>query len=145
MKRFRLFTLTSIFFILFCNAAWAERLAVSGPFAYIRSGPGAKYDIIGKVERYYPILVIEKSEEWIHFRNYENDVGWIQRALLSEIPTVITKSKKCNIRSGPGTFHKILATIGKGLPFRVIKRKGNWLNIQHTDGFEGWIHKRLVW
>lgn len=145
MKRYHLFTLPFIFIIFFSSAALAKRFAVSGSVANIRSGPGTYYKIVWKVGKYYPILVIEKSGEWIHFSNYEGHVGWIHRSLVSNIATVITKTTKCNIRSAPGTFHRKLATVGKGIPFKVIKREGDWLNIQHAGGFIGWIHKSIVW
>jgi SH3-like domain-containing protein len=133
-------------FVIFCSGiVWAERLAVANPIANIRSGPGLKYDILWKVEKYFPLLILEKSGEWFHFRDFEGDEGWIHRSLLNNSPTVVTKSEKCNIREGPGTSFKILSTVGKGISFKIIKRKGNWLNIQHTDGDKGWIHKSLVW
>ena len=132
--------------VIFCSSiVWAERLAVSNPIANIRSGPGLKYDILWKVRKYHPLLILEKSGKWFHFRDFEGDEGWIHRSLLSRIPTVITKIKKCNIQEGPGTSFKILSTVGKGIPFKIIKHKGNWLNIQHADGDKGWIHRSLVW
>ncbi|MGD8470221.1 MAG: SH3 domain-containing protein, partial [Desulfobacteraceae bacterium] len=59
--------------------------------------------------------------------------------------TVITNNDACNIRSGPGTSHKILFTVEKGIPFKVLKRQGSWIHIEHADGDKGWIHKSLVW
>lgn len=136
---------TIVFVIVFNSAVWAERLAVSNEIANIRSGPGLKYDILWKVRKYHPLLTLKNSGKWFHFRDFEGDEGWIHRSLVGRIPTVITKSEKCNIREGPGTSSKILSTVGKGIPFKIIKRKGNWLNIQHADGDKGWIHKSLVW
>ena len=137
---------TAFVFVIFCSTiVGAERLAVSSPIANIRSGPGLKYDILWKVGKYHPLLILEKSGKWFHFSDFEGDEGWIHSSLLSNIPTVITKSQKCNIRSAPGTSSKILIPVGKGIPFKVIKHEGNWLNIQHADGDKGWIHKSLVW
>jgi uncharacterized protein YraI len=48
--------------VINAGAATDERLAVVAPVANIRSGPGTQYDILWKVEKYYPLLVIEKSE-----------------------------------------------------------------------------------
>ena len=56
---------------------------------------------------------------------------------------VITKKDLCNIRSKPGTKEKILFTVEKGIPFKVLKRKDRWLNVEHWD--KGWIHDSLVW
>jgi SH3-like domain-containing protein len=33
----------------------------------------------------------------------------------------------------------------KGVPFKVLQRKGKWLQIRHADGDKGWIHQKLVW
>jgi SH3-like domain-containing protein len=140
-----LFTIAFVFVIFCSTIVCADRLAVSNPIANIRSGPGLKYEILWKVGKYYPLLILEKSGKWFHFRDFEGDEGWIHRSLLNNIQTVITKSQVCNIRSGPRTSSKILSTVGKGIPFKVITREGNWLNIQHADGDKGWIHKSLVW
>jgi len=143
MKQY-LFTITFIIITLFNSAALAERLAVSGSVANIRSGPGTNHAILWKVGKYHPLEVLERSGSWIRFRDFERDEGWIHQSLVSKIPTVITKATS-NIRGGPGTSHKILTTLNKGISFKVIERKGNWINIQHADGDKGWIHKSLVW
>lgn len=139
---------TIIIFLLItltAGAASAERLAVSASEANIRSGPGTNHELLWKVEKYFPILVIEKSGEWIHFEDFEGDKGWIHQSLVSKIPSVITKNDACNIRSGPGTDHNIIFTVEKGIPFKVLEHQGSWIHIEHGDGDQGWIHKSLVW
>jgi SH3-like domain-containing protein len=138
-------TILVIFLILFSNVAFAERLAVSSDTANIRSGPGTNYDILWKVEKYHPLFILKKTDVWYHFHDFEKDEGWIHESLVNKTPTVITKSDKCNVRSGPDTKDKILFTVDKGIPFKILSRKGNWIRIQHADGDMGWIHKSLVW
>ena len=143
MKRYLILLL---FIVIFnAGAAMAERLAVVKPVANIRSGPGAKYDILWKVEKYYPILVIKKKDAWYHFKDFEDDKGWVHKSLVKKVDSVITKKDLCNIRSGPGTGNKILFTVEKGIPFKVIKRQGHWLHIEHADKDKGWIHDSLIW
>ena len=137
--------LITILFILFSNAALAERLSVNVSAANVHSGPGKNYDILWKVEKYHPLFILEKSDSWYHFRDFEGDEGWIYKSLLRKIPSIITNREKCNVRAGPGTGYKILFSVGKGIPFKIIKRKGNWIHIEHADGDRGWIHKSLVW
>jgi len=144
IKRF-IFPLALVLVFLVAAAAMAERLAVSSSVANIRSGPGKNFPVIWKAQKYYPLSVFEKSGEWLNFNDFEGRVGWIHRSLVSDLPTVITKSTKCNIRRGPSGSRGISATIGKGVPFRVIERKGDWINVQHAGGFAGWIHVSLVW
>lgn len=127
------------------SATSAERLAVAVPVANIRSGPGTAYDILWKVEKYYPLSIIKKSGSWYQFEDFEEDKGWIHKSLIKNVASIITKKEKCNIRSAPGTGNNILFSVEKGIPFKVIKRKNSWIHIQHADGDKGWIHKSLVW
>ncbi len=137
--------IVAILVIVCSSPALAERMAVTVPIANIRSGPGTKYDIIWKVEQYHPFLVIKKTGTWYRIKDFEQDEGWAHKSLLSDIKTVITQKNKCNIRSGPATNYDVLLTVEKGIPFKVLKRKGNWIHIQHADGDRGWIHESLVW
>lgn len=133
-------------FITGMNVAHAgKRLSVSVPKANIRSGPGTNHDIIWQVYKYYPIKTIKKTGSWYWFVDFEGDKGWIFNSLVDNIPSVITVKENCNIRSGPGTQYRILFTVEKGVAFKVIKRKGSWIHIQHADGDKGWIYKSLVW
>ena len=131
--------------MLLAGAASAERLAVSAPVANIRSGPGTSHALLWKVEKYFPIRVIEKSGEWYHFEDFEGDKGWVHQSLVSNISTVVTKNDECNIRSGPGTNYEIKFTVEKGIPFKVLEREGSWIHIEHADGDKGWIYESLVW
>jgi SH3-like domain-containing protein len=135
----------SILIVLISSAAPAQRLTVGASIANIRSGPGTKHEVLWQVERYYPIDVIEKSGNWYLFKDFEGDKGWIHQSLVRSIPSVITSKDKCNVRSGPGIKFEKLFTVDKGIPFKVVKEKGNWIHIRHADGDTGWIHKSLVW
>ena len=135
-----------IVLMLICSGvATAERLAVAVPVANIRSGPGTTYDVLWQVEKYHPLSILKKSDPWYQFRDFEGDQGWIHKSLIGKISSIITKKEKSNIRSGPGTNFKILFTVEKGIPFKVVNRRDSWIHIQHADGDKGWIHNSLVW
>ena len=141
----KLFTIAILLFISSGFASAAERFAVTGKLVNIRSGPGTNYDILWQAEKYYPIDVIKKSGKWYKFKDFEGDIGWVYKSLVRKISAVITIKDKCNIRSGPGRKYNVLLISEKGVPFKVIKREGSWINVQHSDGHEGWLHKSLVW
>ena len=149
-RKFRFFfhvsLITLFLFITLSNAAFAaERLTVSVSDANIRSGPGTKYDIIWKVNKYYPIKVIKKVGSWFRFVDFEGDEGWIKSSLVRRIPAVITIKENCNIRTGPGTQYSIAFQAEKGVAFKILSRKGRWIHVQHADGDRGWIYNTLVW
>jgi len=137
--------ITFCLLLILVSVASAERLAVSVSRANIRSGPGKNYDTLWAVEKYHPLNVFQKSGQWYHFRDFEGDKGWIHKTLLGKFSSVITKKEKCNIRSGPSPRFEVLFEVEKGIPFKVLKRKGSWIHIQHADGDKGWIHESLVW
>jgi SH3-like domain-containing protein len=125
---------------------WAERLALAVNKANVRSGPGtAKYEVIWEIEKYHPIQVVQRQGDWIFFKDFEGDEGWIHKRLVDKTPTVITRKDMVNIRSGPGTDSVIRFKAEKGVPLRVMERKGEWLRIQSAYGDKGWIHRKLVW
>jgi SH3-like domain-containing protein len=122
-----------------------QRLSVSVPVANVRSGPGTSYGIIWRVEQYYPVIVLEQADSWCLFRDFEGDKGWLHISLLDKTPSVIIQGDHCNVRSGPGTNFEVLFTVEKGVPFKVIKRDGRWIYVEHADGDRGWIHDSLAW
>ena len=134
-----------IFMTAATHALGAERLAVTSKIANIRSGPGTTYDVLWQVEKYHPFIVIEKKEGWVHFKDFENDKAWVHGSLLGKLTTVISIKNNCNVRSGPGTDAAVVFTVEKGVPFKVLEKKDDWLHIEHADGDKGWIYQKLVW
>ena len=51
---------------------------------------------------------------------------------------------KGNVRSGPGTDHEILWSVGKYYPVDVIKESEGWCQISDFEGDVGWMHKSLL-
>jgi len=141
-----LFTMVLLQFMVLPTGAFAqERLAVISKIANVRSGPGTNYTTLWQVEKYYPLLVLEKKEGWVHFKDFEGDEAWIYNSLVKKINSVISIKDNCNVRSGPGTDTNIVFTVGKGVPFKVIGTRSEWLHVEHADGDRGWIFKNLLW
>lgn len=127
-------------------AVAAERMAVVKSIANIRSGPGTKKDnLLWQVEKYHPFLILQKEKKWYYVKDFEGDTAWIHNSLLGKTNTVITKKTNCNVRSKPDKKSAVLFEAERGVPFKVLKRKGNWIKIEHADGETGWIYKTLVW
>jgi SH3-like domain-containing protein len=122
-----------------------ERMAIQSNVANIRSGPNLEDAVLWQVEKYYPVIILEKKGDWRRFRDFEGDQGWIHVSVLGPIKSIIIKADQCNVRTGPGTQYDVAFTVNKGIPFKVLQTKDNWLQVQHADGDSGWIHKNLVW
>ena len=148
-KQFFLFKIGLLLLISLITTSeqlFAERFSIIADKANIRSGPGAEYDILWQVEKHYPILVIQKRGSWYLFSDFEDDKGWVHKSLLGKTKTVITlRDGKNNVRKEPSMKSEKAFFVEKGVPFKVIKNKGRWLYIKHSDGDMGWIYDSLVW
>jgi SH3-like domain-containing protein len=135
-----------IWFILAAGSAIAgERMAAKSDIANVRSGPGTTHEVLWQIEKYHPVSVVEKRGAWFRFRDFEGDQGWIHASLLDNTRTVIVRVRRCNVRSGPGTDREIAFTVDRGIPFKVLQKKGRWYEVEHADGDRGWIFETLVW
>ncbi len=135
-------------FVVFCispSIFAGQRLSITSKIANIRSGPGSNYDVMWQVEKYFPIIIIGRKGNWYHFKDFEGDTGWVHKSLVGNAKTVISIKRKCNVRVGPDPKQKIAFTIEKGVPLKVLGKKGNWLKVEYMDGDRGWIYKTLVW
>ncbi len=122
-----------------------ERLSVKAKLANVRSSPKVDAEVLWKTEMYYPIIVVEKKDGWIKFKDFENDIGWIHGTLVDKTQSVITIKDKCNVRKGPGQEQPLAFTVERGVPFKVLEKQGTWVKVQHADGETGWIFNSLVW
>ncbi len=128
-----------------CAAAAQERVCVTASIANMRSGPSTKSDQLWQVEKYHPLIIIEKKGKWRKVKDFEGDTAWVHNSLLGKSPCVITVKTKCNVRSKASIKGKKLFTTERGVPFKVLDRKNGWIKVQHKDGDVGWISKKLVW
>ncbi len=126
-------------------SAAADRLSVGVSIANIRSGAGDNYRILWKIEKYHPIERIKTSGGWYYVQDYEGDKGWIYKLAVSQSPSVIIIKDKSLVRSNPNSNAKILFSVGKGVSFKVLERKTEWIHIEHADGNKGWINQTSVW
>lgn len=145
MNKSILIALTILMALAGADLARAERLSVKTDIANVRSGPNAEDAVIWQVERYHPLMVIQKQGSWYLFEDYEGDRGWIHNSLLDDVRSIVVKKDNCNVRSGPSTDSAIRFTVDKGVPFKVMDEKGAWLHVVHADGDQGWINRSLIW
>lgn len=123
----------------------AERVAVKATIANLRNGAGTNFKVLWQVEKYHPFLVVQKKGNWYEVKDFEGDTAWLHESLLDKTHTVVTVKSKCNVRAEPTTKSAIVLKVERGVPFKVIQQKGNWIHIEHADGETGWIHRSLVW
>ena len=144
-RSIRFFVILAAILFFVGGAAASNRMAVKADTANIRAKPDLQSDTLWQVEKYYPLLILEKKESWYRFKDFEGDVGWIHDSLVDDTPTVIVKVDRANLRADAGTQFDLVFDAQKGTPFKVLEKKGRWIKVQHADGDVGWIFNALVW
>lgn len=144
--KYKITGIIAVFFLLSSAYAIAnERRSINKDIANVRSGPGTNYEIKWKVEKYHPIIILKKQGDWYQYEDFEKEKAWVHKSLVGKENSIITIKDDCNVRSGPGTNYEIVFKVLRGVPFKVLDKKGSWLKVKHADGDQGWIHKTLVW
>jgi SH3-like domain-containing protein len=144
-RSIRFFVILAAILFFVGGAAASNRMAVKADTANIRAKPDLQSDTLWQVEKYYPLLILEKKESWYRFKDFEGDVGWIHDSLVDDTPTVIVKVDRANLRADAGTQYDLVFDAQKWTPFKVLEKKGRWIKVQHADGDVGWIFNALVW
>ena len=89
--------------------------------------------------------MLQRKGSWLQVKDFENDTGWVARALTGKTPHHIVKANIANIRSGPGTGYRI---VGKAERYDLMRTRGaksGWIRVEGRDGIKGWMSKRLLW
>lgn len=113
--------------------------------ANMREGPGTRYTLLWQVAENFPLRVVSERKKWLKTEDFLGAEGWIYAPLTDTKPAVVVEADRANIRSGPGTNHPVRFTAEWGTSFRLLGRKGKWVEVEHADGSGGWIHEKLVW
>lgn len=136
----------SLFIATAFNAYSTEYVSVTKDGANVRTGPSTDNPVYMELFKGYPLQVVDRKDEWIKVLDFEKDSGWIHSSLTEAGDTVIVSANnKVNMRSGPGTSNAVVANIDNGVVLEVLGRKGNWVNVKHLSGTEGWIYAPLLW
>lgn len=131
-------------------AAAITMVSVSGEKVNLRKGPSTQYPIVWELGKGFPLRVIATKGEWLKVSDFESDVGWIHKDLVSRKPYLIVKINKnskarINIRSGPGKKYRIVGKADYGVVFETLQRGKGWVKVRHETGLTGWIKRSLLW
>ena len=66
------------------HAQRQDHIYIDTPDAYILSGPGTEYRILGKINRSDPLIVLYWKGDWFQVEKEDGAVGWINRVVLSK-------------------------------------------------------------
>lgn len=125
--------------------AQAQQLCIKAPRANLRAGPGTDYRITWEVNRYMPLIQIDKKGNWVKVKDVDGDTHWVFESLVdAKLDCVTVQSKIANIRKGPSVNADKWFTVQKYTSFKRVGTKSKWVKIEY-EGQAMWVYFTLVW
>ena len=114
--------------------------------ANIRVGPSKNYPIeIKYIKKNYPLKVLDEYEEWRKVEDFNRNIGWIHKSLISGIRTGIVLSNDNKTIKLLNTLNgNIIGEIGSGNIVFLEKCKIDWCLVSFGN-YRGWIDKKYIW
>jgi len=111
----------------------------------LRHGPSFEHPIkLIYKKKYFPVMVLDKSETWRKIKDFENNSGWIHISQLSKKKSAINIKKNSILYKKPTIFSKPIAMLESGRLMLIKKCEIKWCKIT-TGNFKGWIPKNALW
>lgn len=113
----------------------------------VRSGPGTKHDILYRANLGYPVEVEQQLGDWVKIKDWQGDQGWVSKAMVGNIKTVVVLGTDANVRRAPGRTESSLGKVNRGEIYKVLGKKSGWVKLGYYDDNQevGWIREDLVW
>jgi len=145
------FVIIILFFFLFpffSNTSANENeefLTLKNIEVNLRQGPSFEYPIkLVYKKKYFPVIIIDKSETWRQIKDFENNSGWIHISQLSKRKSAINIKDNSIIYKKPSIYSKPIARLEVGRLVLIKKCNVKWCKIT-SGGFNGWIKKNYLW
>ena len=111
----------------------------------VRNGPGLNNLILFKIlKKGYPLLVIEKFENWYRVVDFSDNKGWVSKTQLSSESFAIIINGSEKIVKFPNHNSKVLAFVKKKFILKLEKCRKKWCKVS-SDKIKGWVPKKSLW
>ncbi len=140
------FAVAILLVLIVATFASADILSVRNKSVEIRDSSNPYIaQVVLVVPQNYPLSLIEEDGEYYKVSDFVGREGWVNKADLEPGQAVVVKVSSGNVRKGPGTGHDLLFRANRGVAFKVLDRKDDWLKVEHESRRIGWISRNLVW
>ena len=111
----------------------------------LRQGPSFEYPIkLIYKKKFFPVKVLDKSDNWIKILDYFNNSGWIHISQLTKKKSAICIKNNILLYKKDTIYSKPIAKLEAGRLVLIKKCKIKWCKIK-TENFGGWVLKSSLW
>ena len=148
-----------LFLCLFClsfllfgqqqYAMAAYRIEITAQVLNVREGASTAYDIVAQIQKGEQFTTVAEKDGWYKITLADGKEGWILALYTKVVDQAYPDYVKLaggtvNIRSGPGTNYAVIGSFLDDMVLPVLTLKGDWYQIQMTDGSTGWVASWLM-
>ncbi len=112
----------------------------------IRSGPSLRSRVLFQAPLGYPIKIEKEQGNWVFFRDWVGETGWVYKPFVSNISTAVILVSRANLRSGPGIRYKTVGQAKEGDIYKILEKHGKWCRLGYYYGDKpvGWVDSSLI-
>ena len=111
----------------------------------LRTGPGVRYPVEWVfVRKNIPVEIIAEFKHWRKIRDWQGTEGWVHRALLSGLRTMVTTGERRALRGDPSLEAKVVVYVEPGVYGQIEKCEGEWCRLE-VAGSSGWLRRFEFW
>ncbi len=152
MKRFSLWIGTAFFL----SSAWiaAQEVAVvKGKTVNVRGQASLVGEVITQLKAGEKVILLEEipvqkpgpgePSKWARIQLPDNTPVWVAAGFLDPTSKTV-KSKRLNVRAGPGENYSVLGHLEKGAAVKEIRTVNGWLEIEAPPGAYAFVAADLI-
>ena len=110
-----------------------------------RQAPAAEAAVLFTADQHYPVLVLERKRGWAKIRDFEGEIAWVAKRLLTSQKTVAVIAKGVSARQQPNDEAPASFQAPWSEGFVVVRVASDWVLVQDADNRQGWIHRMFLW
>lgn len=121
----------------------------------IRSEPTLTGSVIGKLQMGDEVVILDHKDDWFEI-DYASGSAWVSSAYIEKMETSQSNTAiqeenyisalydDTNIRKKPTIKSAIIGQASSNDVFKVLKKEGDWYQIEYTAGKKGYIASWIV-
>jgi SH3-like domain-containing protein len=112
----------------------------------LRTGPGERYPIDWVLRaKGWPLQVVAEYENWRRVKDWDGNMGWVHRAMLSNTRAGVVQVEITTLRRAPDETGTPIAQVQKRTHAQIKKCENNWCDVKFASDERGWLPAQTLW